>query len=372
MQNYHTFSINDALEYAKKYSNSDLIHAEEIGDGNLNLVFKVYDQLRSQIVIKQALPYVRCVGESWPLTLDRARLEAHTLIEHYQHCPEHTVKILDFNPELSVMVMEDLSDYQIWRTAMLQDKYYSHACRQLAEYLAKTLFYTSDFYLHPHVKKQKVAQFINVEMCEITEDLFFNDPYIVHERNNYLPELESLVKELRGDQVLKQKVAQLKHYFFTHAEALLHGDIHTGSIFVNDHNLKVIDAEFGFFGPIGFDVGTAIGNLLLNYCANQNSQRIADVQELWVTFFSCFKQLAQQHTQDIALAQNGYVDVFLQKVEQDALGYAGTEMIRRTIGLSHVADLEQAADKQESMQRALVQGKKLIMQDQILTVSDIT
>ncbi len=29
-------------------------------------------------IVKQALPYVRCVGESRPLTLDRARLEAQT------------------------------------------------------------------------------------------------------------------------------------------------------------------------------------------------------------------------------------------------------------------------------------------------------
>ncbi len=54
---------------------SSLVEAQEIGDGNLNLVFKVFDRAGvSRIVVKQALPYVRCVGESWPLTLDRARL----------------------------------------------------------------------------------------------------------------------------------------------------------------------------------------------------------------------------------------------------------------------------------------------------------
>jgi 5-methylthioribose kinase len=34
---------------------------------NLNLVFKVFDrQGVSRAIVKQALPYVRCVGESWP------------------------------------------------------------------------------------------------------------------------------------------------------------------------------------------------------------------------------------------------------------------------------------------------------------------
>jgi 5-methylthioribose kinase len=194
-----------------------------------------------------------------------AHVEAQTLVEHYKHAPQHTVNILHYDPELAVMVMEDLSDHRIWRSELIKNVYYPQAARQLGEYLAQTLFHTSDFYLHPHVKKAQVAQFINPEMCEITEDLFFNDPYQVHERNNYPAALEADVA-LRQDTQLKLAVASLKHSFFSHAEALLHGDIHSGSIFVAEGSLKAIDAEFGYFGPIGFDIGTAIGNLLLNYC----------------------------------------------------------------------------------------------------------
>ena len=40
---------------------------KEVGDGNLNLVFIVKGR-KGIIVIKQALPYVRVVGEDWPLT----------------------------------------------------------------------------------------------------------------------------------------------------------------------------------------------------------------------------------------------------------------------------------------------------------------
>jgi 5-methylthioribose kinase len=109
----------------------------------------------SRIIVKQALPYVRCVGESWPLTLDRARLEAQTLVEHYQHSPQHTVKIHHFDPELAVMVMEDLSSHRIWRGELIKNIYYPQAARQLGEYLAHTLFHTSDFYLHPHEKKRR-------------------------------------------------------------------------------------------------------------------------------------------------------------------------------------------------------------------------
>lgn len=49
----------------------------EIGDGNLNYVFHIYDHKQAKgLIIKQALPYAKVVGESWPLTLDRARIES--------------------------------------------------------------------------------------------------------------------------------------------------------------------------------------------------------------------------------------------------------------------------------------------------------
>ncbi|WP_271460147.1 S-methyl-5-thioribose kinase [Pantoea leporis] len=380
MSQYRTFNAADAVEYAQQFGGVDdpsaLVSAEEIGDGNLNLVFKIFDnQGRSRVVVKQALPYVRCVGESWPLTLDRARLEAQTLIEHYKHCPQHTVNVTHYDAELAVMVMEDLSSHRIWRSELVKGAYYPQAGRQVGEYLAQTLFHTSDFFLHPHMKKAEVARFINPEMCEITEDLFFNDPFIDHERNKYPAALESLVVSLRSDDALKIAVAGLKHRFFADAEALLHGDVHSGSIFVADGSLKVIDAEFGYFGPMGFDVGSAIGNLLINYCclpgllapreaAEGRERRLSDVQDICNQFASRFLELAKEKTRDVALAYPGYAESFLRKVWRDTLGYCGTELIRRTVGMSHVADFKQIEDetmRTECIRSCITLGRTLIL-----------
>lgn len=380
MSHYRTFSAQDAVAYAQQFGGLDdpcgLVDAQEVGDGNLNLVFKIFDRHgNSRIIVKQALPYVRCVGESWPLTLDRARLEAQTLVEHYQHCPQHTVKIVHFDPQLAVMVMEDLSDHKIWRGELINNVCYPQAAAQLGEYLAQIHFHTSDFFLHPHVKKAQVAQFINPEMCEITEELFFDDPYQIHERNNYPPELESDIAALRNDARLKQAVAALKHRFCSHAEALLHGDIHSGSIFVAEGSLKAIDAEFGYFGPIGFDVGTAVGNLLLNYCglpghlgirdaAAAREQRLADIHTLWHIYCQRFLALAAEKTRDTALARPGYARTFLQKVWADAIGFCGTELIRRSVGLSHVADIDTIADeamRHACLRHAITLGRALIL-----------
>lgn len=40
---------------------------KEIGDGNINFVFVITGPSGS-IIVKQGLPYIRCVGESWPLS----------------------------------------------------------------------------------------------------------------------------------------------------------------------------------------------------------------------------------------------------------------------------------------------------------------
>ncbi|ELN2735117.1 S-methyl-5-thioribose kinase [Pluralibacter gergoviae] len=380
MSHYHTFTAADAVAYAQQFAKladpSALVSAQEVGDGNLNLVFKIFDSAGvSRVIVKQALPYVRCVGESWPLTLDRARLEAQTLTEHYRHSPAHTVKILHFDPTLAAMVMEDLSDHRIWRGELIEGKHYPQAASQLGSYLANTLFHTSDFFLHPHEKKAQVARFINPAMCEITEDLFFNDPYLQHARNSYPPELEADAAALRHDELLRRAVAGLKHRFLSHAEALLHGDIHSGSLFVAEGSLKAIDAEFGYYGPIGFDVGTAIGNLLLNYCgapgqlglrdaAAAREQRLEDIQILWRTFAEIFLGLAREKTRDAALAAPGYAEAFLHKVWQDAVGFCGTELIRRSVGLSHVADIDTISDpemRHACLRHAIALGRALIV-----------
>lgn len=380
MSQYRTFTAADAVDYARQFGGvnppESLVDALEIGDGNLNLVFKIFDtEGVSRVVVKQALPYVRCVGESWPLTLDRARIEAEVLQIHGQFCPEHTVNILHYDPVLAVMVMEDLSSHAIWRGEQVKGVDYPQAASQLGEYLAQTLFHTSDFYQHPHAKKADVIRFTNPELCDITEELFFNEPYEVHERNGYPRALEPLIATLRDDDELRQKVAGLKHRFLSHAEALLHGDVHSGSIFVADGSLKVIDAEFGYYGPIGFDVGSALGNLLINYCALPGlfapreavairEQRLNDVRATWQSFAEGFLALAAEKTQDRALAYPGYAAAFLVKIWRDTLGFCGTELIRRTVGMSQVADIKNIDDeamREECVRQAVTLGRTLIL-----------
>ncbi len=70
------------------------------------------------------------------------------------------------------------------------------------------------------------------------------------------------------------------------------------------------------------------------------------------------------------MATEGYAAQFLQHVWRDAIGYCGSELIRRTIGLAHVADLDSIDDQEMrracqrhalSLGRALIWSRHMLM-----------
>lgn len=65
---------------------------EEAAAGNVNFVYFVTGPA-GKVVVKQALPYVRCVGESWPLSPRRATFEARALETHGALCPAHVPRV---------------------------------------------------------------------------------------------------------------------------------------------------------------------------------------------------------------------------------------------------------------------------------------
>lgn len=379
MSQYRIFKVKDAIAYVREVvgmGDEVPLQGEEIGDGNLNQVFRVGEPGESYgFIVKQALPYIRCIGESWPLTRDRARIEAQILLRHGEVCPAHTVAVRHYDPALSVMLLEDLSDHRVWRQALLQDLRFPEAAAQLGKYLARVHYHSSAFHLDYQAQQAAKAEFANPELMAITEDVFFVDPFRDHERNNVEPLIRHEAEQLWANAALKINVARLKHDFRAKGEALLHGDLHTGSVMVAEGRLKVIDAEFGGYGPMGFDVGVMFANLLLNFCSqpgrhspgvgqHYQQYRIEEVRTLWHSFRAEFVALAA-HSNDPALAEPGYVQAFMRQVWRDALGYAGCEMIRRTIGIAHVADLdgiEEPTRRATCQRQALVLGRRLIME----------
>ncbi|WP_239615118.1 S-methyl-5-thioribose kinase [Cohnella mopanensis] len=387
MSNYHPLNEEEAIQIARTipgiFSAEGALVCREIGDGNLNLVFHVSQPTSgSSLIVKQALPYAKVVGESWPLSLDRARIESEALIIEERFAPGLVPKVYHTDNELALTIMEDLSSHVIMRQGLIDGGVYPRFANDIAQFLARTLFFTSDLGMNQQEKKVLARSFANPDLCKITEDLIFDHPYTDADTNSFDPHLQDDAKQLWADTELHLEVAILREKFLTHAQALLHGDLHTGSIFITPESTKVIDPEFAYFGPIGFDVGAVLANLLLHYASqehwssNEASRQerrqylINTIRDIWTGFEREFRALWDEHGQDRIAKTAGYQDWYLRSLFQDTAGFTGAKMVRRIVGLAHVSDIDRIPDpdvRAKAQRLALTIGKNLIKRNRQLT-----
>ncbi len=97
--------------------------AREVGDGNLNLVFLVTGP-EGGVAAKQALPYVRLVGESWPLPLSRAYYERLALADQARWSPARVPALIHHDDDMALTVMELLRPHRTLRGALVEGARY--------------------------------------------------------------------------------------------------------------------------------------------------------------------------------------------------------------------------------------------------------
>jgi 5-methylthioribose kinase len=361
----------------------------EVGDGNLNLVFIVKGPVGG-VCVKQALPYVRLVGESWPLPIDRAHFEHEALKAEAAVVPELVPKIYLFDKIRAAIVMELLEPHIILRKGLIQGIRYPNLADDIARFAAQTLFSTSDLALPAAKKREQQSMFsLNTELCRITEDLVFTDPYRIAELNRWTtPQLDDIAAEFREDAPLKVAVQELKWMFLSRGEALLHGDLHTGSIMVTSEQTRVIDPEFAFYGPMGFDLGAFMANLLLSYFSQDGHATAGDdrkdyqhwlldtLEMFWRRFETGFLELWRTGATGDAFVSGLFEDEpgrraleayragFMARLRQDSIGFAGAKMARRILGLAHVEDMESIKNidlRARCERRALTLARELML-----------
>jgi 5-methylthioribose kinase len=372
-----------SLPEIKDFFDADSLIIDEIGDGNLNFVFLITsgsDDSR-QLIIKQAVPYLRCVGESYPLSKERMTYEIRSL-KHFAQLSPHIPKIYHSDEEMSVLIMEYLSSHIIMRKGMINSIEYPRFSEHISSFMANTLFKTSSLYLSSTEKRILISQFIgNSELCKLTEDFVFTAPFMEDETNADLPELSDVAERIASDVELKTKILQLKYKFMNQSDALLHGDLHTGSIMINQDETYVIDSEFAFIGPMGFDVGALIANLVMSWVSHtiqDNNSNYADliletINSLWYQFDEKFRTLWDE-TQQSALLTKGYAneeiykayqEQFMQTLLQESIGFAGCKIIRRQFGIAGVEDIrgiEDAKVREKANRLAIEVGERFIKQ----------
>jgi 5-methylthioribose kinase len=360
---YFLMKTSDVVDYARQkldfFSKDADLECSEIGDGNINFIFRVWDRISGKsVVVKQAGPTAR-ISEDFVLSTDRNRIESEILILEHELAPGLVPLIYKFDETMSCCAMEDLSDYVIMRTALMEHKTFPLFADHITTFMANTLLTTTDVVMNHQQKKEMVKRYTNPELCEITEDLVYTEPFNDYKGRNdvFPPNLDWVKENVYNNASLRLEAAKLKFEFLTNTQALIHGDLHTGSIFIKPESTKIIDPEFAFYGPIGYDTGNIVANLIFAW-ANGDAT-IADpaeravfcgwVEETIVQVVDMFNQkflaVWQANVTEILAKEPGFDRWYLATVMRDTAGVAGLELFRRTLGLAHVKDITSIADQ---------------------------
>src|SRR5262249_4597696 len=152
------------------FSDGADITGKEIGDGNVNYVYRLCDSRSGEsIVLKVAMPYFRCAGEGYPLNIDRTAREADALELQNRCAPGLVPKVIRrFDPH-GIFAMEDLSDLAVMRHEMLRRIKHPRFSEDISTFLAATAFFTSDLGVDGGEKKRLEGRFVNPELCKIQE-----------------------------------------------------------------------------------------------------------------------------------------------------------------------------------------------------------
>jgi 5-methylthioribose kinase len=349
------------MEVLGKSSSLDI---EEIGDGNLNYVYIIRrsDSPDRSVVLKQAVPYLRMAGEEWPLSRNRMIYEIRALQAYNDLVPEYVPTIYHSDEEMSVLVMKNLDDHAVVRHSMIRGVVFPNIGRDIGTFLAETLFRTSTLGMGSIDRRHLMDQFtLNDELCKLTEDFVFTFPFMEHESNYLNPITNEYAREnLRCDTEYKLGVLKFKDLFLTKTDALLHADFHTGSLMANPDETYVIDTEFAFFGPFGFDVGKIIANFLLSYTShyfhsNNNSYQnwlLIEAMSIWKRFEIRFLELWDSQGESAMLVDGflagnelrEYKQRFMLNILHDSIGFCACSLARRTLGIAGVPDIRDIED----------------------------
>ncbi len=345
-----------------------VLDVEEVSDGYLNNVFRVTCEAGS-LILKQSMPYVR-VDPTWPLTPTRIAQEARSYRVWNLVANGFAPQVHLFDEKRFVLVEEDLVGHVIWRDALNADRPFPEAAAELGKFIARVAVHANAAAVSELVEREKADELTgNPVMRRLMEEVVFEFPYSDHPHNSYPDAVSSQVVALRNDAVFRSEVEELQHTWLTHPEALIHGDLHTGSVMVAAGSARVIDAEFSFLGSVAWDLGQLLGNLLLALIrCDLLARSLTRAADMPLALFDSFADELQR-----IMPRNQEPEAFgaswMQQTISDAFGYAGLEMIRRIIGSGKAADLTTLPE--DSFARgarvALDAGREIVLQRQNLT-----
>lgn len=317
---------------------------EEDGDGFINFVFRVSDG-RRKLIVKQARDRGR--RGDFTVPVERGLYEYQSMEIRKAIVPEYIPDLYFFDDENHVFVSEDVSHLKIIRFQLNRSVMFPKFGIQAADYLAKTHFYTSEYYLDTEAFRDLTVHFMNHKM----RDIFDTNAFVTKKDDSQdfgreiNPRYDRFIRRLLLDPKVVLERYKLRSQFITRGEALLHGDFHTSNVFIDQEEMKVIDMEYTFCGPMAYDVGYMVSHLLSQYaCAafrpyeseehRREFQRyiLLMIRDLYEEYIRQFMLCWDKDAKPIYRGQKDLQRVIAGNILEDMVGFAATSNFSRCSG----------------------------------------
>jgi len=347
---------NDVAMFVQEklhYFDTDAITStSEIGDGNINYIFRVKEEKSGKsIIVKQAADTSR-ISKDLHISRNRGKIEVRALEMQNKIAEGFVPKVYFYDETMCAIIMEDMCHHEMMRNFLMSYKICINFTEDISTFLC----------LEHNEKKEFVKLFTNPDLCKVTENLVFTEPYQILCKNNciYPPNEEYVNNEIYGDSKLHLEVTKLKYEFMTNTQTLIHGDLHTGSIFINEKHIFIFDSEFSCYGPIGYDIGNLISNLFFSWCyaeaeLEENDTRknefcnwiLDTIKNIIDLFIKKYNELFDIEVSDPMARVPGFKEYYLSEILKNIAGSAGVESIRRIVGMAKVIEITQITDKEK-------------------------
>ena len=345
------------------------------GDGHINYVFKIKSPVKSY-VLKQGLSDPRNLHAKTSVASYRNEAECDTMKILHSIVPGYVPEILYQDKENHIFIMEFIENLKAVRFQLIKENQIPDLGREVGHFLARSAFYTSEFFLDRAKFRNLQTQFENTELQQIMEDGIFLNRFGTDLDQEAYHKWERF-RQITDDPACQTNRLALRRTFMTHADCLIHADFHTSNVFLSDQGLKMLDFEFSFMGPFGYDMGYFTGSLIAAYCAacfkeypsEQERQQckvylLSTIKMLFEsynhTFLSCWKADAKPEYRD----QEGFQDILLKEMLRDSVGYTAITNWCRTTDIWSLPEYRAIEDedaRRYAMAMAVLLDHELIL-----------
>ena len=355
------------------------------GDGHVNIVYKVISPVKSY-VLKQGLSDNGAKHGKVSVASYRNETECDTMKILHSIVPEYVPEIIFQDRENHIFIMDFIENLKAVRFQLIKENQIPDLGQKVGDFLARSSFYTSEFFLGRSEFRGLQSKFENTEVRQVMEDGIFLDRFGTDLNQEEYHKWERF-RKITDDPACQTNRLILRRTFMSHSDCLIHADFHTSNVFLSDTGLKMLDFEFSFMGPFGYDMGYFTGSLIAAYCAAcfKHYPSEEERQQCKAYLLSTIKMLFESYNKTFITSwdkdakkeykgQPYFQNALLKEMLQDSVGYAAITNWCRTTSIHQLPEypaIEDEDGQRYAMTMAVLLDHELILnRDRFETVDD--